>query len=192
MHVHTLNAAEATELREMGITDVIDLATGAEVPVAAGVRVLMIGSGAAGVAVTDTIPAGAITIGATFGEPDQMYRIVLGAGLDSQLRTDGLVSAAGLCPGGIPNEDYISYNNYNVIVPRLQATINRLVTGIGSTATVTLAGRNEDGEPNGQIRTVNLRVPQEYWQFATQCPEGHKYPASASDTWEVTGVTATP
>ncbi|MBT9150589.1 MAG: hypothetical protein DDT40_00761 [candidate division WS2 bacterium] len=158
----------------------------------------MIGSGAADATVA--IPAGAIALNATFGEPDQMYRIVLGAGQDSQLRTDGLVSAAGLCPGGIPNEDYISYNNYNVIVPRLAATVARLLatgTATGPAARapieVTMAGYDEDGNTTNQIRKVAINVPQEYWQFATQCPEGHKYPASASDTWRVTNVvTATP
>lgn len=181
MHVHTLNADEAKELKQLGISQVISLENGAEANVAAGVNVLMIGAGAPDATNPISLANTDMAAGAEYGESDQMYRILLGFGDRSDLVTEGLVSAAGLCPGGVQNEDNVAYNNYNIVLPRLQATVDRLDTTVGSEAPTSLTLVSDTGE----TRAEDLTEVQEAWQFATQCPEGHKWPASDAEIWTV-------
>jgi prepilin-type N-terminal cleavage/methylation domain-containing protein len=60
------------------------------------------------------------------GQPDWIYRIIVGIGLDSTLITKGMVQNAALSPKGMQNKDYNTFNYYCMVLPRLQATINRI------------------------------------------------------------------
>ncbi|WP_321531413.1 type II secretion system protein [uncultured Desulfuromonas sp.] len=136
--IHYLNASEAQELADMGIKKVFNLNAYDNMTVTAEgnpmeeviptsvdyttgtFAVMMSGMGvdSNGSWVTDTLTG--------FGEADFLGRIVLGFGPENGLVTSGLVSNAAHCPGGIQNADNITYNDYNLIVPRLQSTVDRL------------------------------------------------------------------
>ncbi|MCG8403521.1 MAG: type II secretion system GspH family protein [Firmicutes bacterium] len=147
--MHYLNADEAAELISLGVSQVRNLNLSEEVthyngnemnwnkasmpdatlghmaPVtpAEGVPVLMYGGGYSSGA-TPTLDA--ITSGDVLRQPDLAFRIVLGVGPDSDLVQDGLISKAGMCPGGLQRSDHFAYNNYNIALPRLGATVERL------------------------------------------------------------------
>nr|WP_320115829.1 prepilin-type N-terminal cleavage/methylation domain-containing protein [uncultured Desulfuromonas sp.] len=223
--IHYLTEDEADELKDLGIKRVFNLnsydnspvsetnqgAPMREIAVAANVGVMMSGVGAAGndadfAAATDDI------IG--YGEADFLGRIVFGFGPENSVITSGLVSNAAHCPGGIQNADNITYNDYNLIVPRLSATVDRNADGtthiFGDAATTpngyqfVAYGYTEDFSTTGSVgstvdgatgehtaiddglkaRTVSFKG-QELWQYATMCPEGHMFPADDSDFWAI-------
>lgn len=232
LHIHTLTAAEADDLKGMGIVKLLNLndysqiddastnpanydndvapvavtnerAAMEQVDVEAGVGVAMIamgGDGAATPAWTLTTPTADET---GWGEPSFFGRIVLGMGAESALITDGIIANAAHCPGGIQNEDNATYNDYNIVLPRLQSTIDTFdatITGLDVDATAddvqidamaysedtTLtAGGNYDTDNNeGTYRQFTLEA-QENWQYSTVCPEGHQYPADDGDVWAI-------
>ncbi len=135
-----------------------------------------------------------------WGEVDFLGRIVLGLGAESGLIRDGIIANAAHCPGGIQNADNTTYNDYNVVLPRLQSTVDRFDasgTTVDGTTPVTLTAfqyGEDDDAPSGTIaggvdasyaeRTFEL-VAQETWQFASMCPEGHMYPADDADFWAI-------
>ncbi len=135
---HTLSADEANELRAMGINEVLswnhpddpdyDPATHANrfdrVDVAAGVVVLMIGGGAADETADITPDSRFDALGEDIGNPEWLYRIVLGIGPDCEMVTEYYIEAAPLCPAGINNSRYF-YNYYSIVLPRLSATLDR-------------------------------------------------------------------
>jgi len=227
--LHILNAAEVAELSDLGIKRVFNLnsydnfttdgtdhgpdgsATVAaegnpmqETALASGMGVMMSGIGAAA---GSDFAASADLIG--YGEAEFLGRIVFGFGPENSIITSGLVSNAAHCPGGIQNADNITYNDYNLIVPRLSATVDRNETGNIADRAANLTGTQyvaygytEDFSTTGSVgstvdgdtgehsaiaedlkaRTVNF-AGQEAWQYATMCPEGHMYPADDSDFW---------
>jgi len=216
LSAHTLNAAEAAELAGLGIENLFNLNDPedartddpfmAPVTVGAGTVVAMVGMGSnstsadlaltSGNQIEDDASATSIEEHG-WGEPAWLGRIVLGIGPESALITDGIISNAAHCPGGLQNDDNCSYNDYNVVVPRLGATVDRLPTaGIFNSNATTQAvaymegdldtttaydlGNNDD---KLMIRTVRLTA-QEGWQYLTQCPEGHVYPES-HDFWAI-------
>jgi hypothetical protein len=154
-----------------------------------------------------------------WGEPDWFGRIVLGFGPENSLVTDGIVANAAHCPGGIQNADNVTYNDYNIVLPRLEATVDRFnideSAGTHGITTLTAATRMEDGEititavayddepaadyviadntDNLKVRTFNIAQAQERWQYATQCPEGHMFPADDEEFWgiDIAGTTGT-
>lgn len=164
------------------------------------IAVMMVGGGYITAAATDfTIETGE----RGWGEGDFFGRIVLGFGPENALVTSGLVSNAAHCPGGIQNADNVTYNDYNLVLPRLAATVDKYgtaVTAIDSDATTTgvqvaAVGYDEDTEPaaaydytdganadNLKTRTYDLGA-MESFQYATMCPEGHKFPADDGDFW---------
>lgn len=143
---HVLSANEAAELLAMGVSMVLSwnhpddpgYASPTSVPpgphwnrydwvdVAAGVMVVMIGGGAAdGAANIIADPDFDDLINSErIGNPDWLYRIVAGIGPDCELVTEYYIEAAPLCPGGLNNKQY-SYNYYSIVLPRLQATVDR-------------------------------------------------------------------
>ena len=220
--VHILNTAEADELRNMGITHIINLnsydnsgidagdraAANRREAVGAGVGVAMVGMGADG-------PAAALAIDTEergWNQADWFGRIVLGFGPENGLITSGMVANAAHCPGGIQNTDNVTYNEYNLVLPRLEATVERFdidatagthagITGL-TASTVTADGEinitavaydslaaaaysitgNAD---NLKVRTFNIGEAQERWMYATMCPEGHKFPAESTEFWGI-------
>ncbi len=141
------------------------------------------------------------TVERDWGEPDWFGRIVLGMGTECGLITSGVISNAAHCPGGIQNADNVIYNDYNLVLPRLEATAARVdgMAPIGTILTPTTLGCVAyDDAPiaaydygaganaaNLRVRTYNVTEAQEKWQFATQCPEGHMYPADDEEFWGV-------
>lgn len=194
LHLHELNAAEAAELRGLGVSRVFNLnanegavdglniaapiegsglgdsrAFMREVDVAAGVNVLMIGAGHDGAVWTNNLGATA-----EWGNPDLAYRIVLGVGPDSELVTRKLIQSAALCPAGMQRADHFAYNNYNLVVPRLEATVDR---------TLPVASINATHE-NGQTKSVTFAA-EEVWQFTTLCPEGCQLMDDDTPAWTI-------
>lgn len=141
-----------------------------------------------------------------WGEPDFFGRIVFGMGPECSLVKDGVVSNAAHCPGGIQNADNATYNDYNLILPRLEATAKRMV--VANLTGVTDNDANTDGiqclavaydedpadgavydmaanDENLRVRTVTINEAQAGHKYATQCPEGHMYPEDDGEFWGV-------
>jgi prepilin-type N-terminal cleavage/methylation domain-containing protein len=201
--LHTLNDAEAKALRELGIGSVynlnhehkgtsVALLANPRTPmerasVAEGLNVLMVGMGAVSATADVTGPAAVTTAGLLgtgtplvpyiWGNPEWLGRIILGVGPESDLVKQGMITAAGLCPGGVGNER-VFWNNYSVLLPRLQATTDRIPGGVMTG----LVGRS-----NGDLyRAFDLRAHQEGFMFLTQCPEGHRFAtADNAKAWHV-------
>lgn len=136
-----------------------------------------------------------------WGENDFHARMVFGFGPENGLVTSGIVSNAAHCPGGIQNADNVVYNDYNIVLPRLKATVDRFSAAItGADVDTTTPGvqwasasYTEDTVPaaaydtvanaaNLKVRTVTIGAMENY-QYATMCPEGHKFPADDADFW---------
>ncbi|WP_028571444.1 type II secretion system protein [Desulfonatronum lacustre] len=216
--VHILDEDEVKELRTLGIGSVYNLnaynyegldpaagyteATDQQDPlrrqaVNTGMGVLMVGMGAEDATSSLEGPAAVDAAGILdtdydeWGNPDWLGRIILGVGPDSSLIKEGMISAAGLCPGGI-NNDQVYWNNYNVLLPRLEATVARYD---GSMMTYLFAKAS-----GGSYREFDLTEAQEGYMFLTQCPEGHRFATpdefsewaiyAAADDAEATRTTA--
>ena len=212
--LHYLNDAEVAELADLGIDKLFTLNdyTGSTITDKVGfmesedvdktVPVLMTGIGA--VSSTATTFGMASGVGeADWGEPRWFGRIVLGMGSECDLITSGIISNAAHCPGGTQNE-FATYNDYNLVVPRLAATAKRIedatATGFtsGSTASTTVltavaydgsidtstAYDLTDNSEGYKKREFDLAEGQEGWQYETQCPEGHMYPEE-NDFWAI-------
>lgn len=113
------------------------------------------------------------------GNPNWFGRIILGVGKDCGLVKDGYIQAAALCPGGIQNADNVTFNNYCIILPRLEATLSSMATGVSGT-TYTMV--DADNTSSGEQLTFTVEA-QESWEFDFTCPEGHKWPDNDNDTW---------
>ncbi len=138
-----------------------------------------------------------------WGEPANFGRIVLGMGTECGLITSGVISNAAHCPGGIQNADNVTYNDYILLLPRLEATSARMIDALDPiTAAGLIPGAENlgciayDDEPtaaydyvanadNYRARGFDITEAQEGWQFATMCPEGHMYPADDEEFWGV-------
>ncbi|MEA1899886.1 MAG: prepilin-type N-terminal cleavage/methylation domain-containing protein [Thermodesulfobacteriota bacterium] len=228
-HSHVLNADEASELKGMGIVemfnlndysgvanaianttnDVLLIAVTNERPSmepvtpAINVGVAMIGCGC-----TDNTDGTWVATNKTergWGEPDWFGRIILGMGPECGLITSGVISNAAHCPGGIQNADNVTYNDYNLVLPRLEATATRMEDASFGTAIPGIAAGPEadkleciqyddeltaayDYVANGdnyKVRYFDITAAQEKWRFATQCPEGHAYPEDDGEFWGI-------
>ncbi|MBM9612859.1 prepilin-type N-terminal cleavage/methylation domain-containing protein [Desulfobulbus rhabdoformis] len=140
-----------------------------------------------------------------WGEADFMSRIVFGFGPESGLVTSGIVSNAAHCPGGIQNADNVTYNDYNLVLPRLEATVDETNTGYetdlaaldadSDDTSIQVAAVGYDDAPTaaydyvGNADNYKTRIydlgAQEKWQYATMCPEGHKFPADDGEFWGI-------
>jgi prepilin-type N-terminal cleavage/methylation domain-containing protein len=61
-----------------------------------------------------------------WAEEDLFGRIVFGLGPESELVSSGIVANAAHCPGSIRNADNFTWGGYYLILPRLEATVERL------------------------------------------------------------------
>ncbi len=208
LQLHVINAAEAAELRKLGIANVRNFnyvteskdatlyplagtvknpesaaRTLERVNVAANLGVAMVGIGAANATaeLADPTAVGAI------GNPYWLGRIAFGLGEHSTLVTGGYVQNAALCPAGIQAADNVAYNNYAMIVPRLEATVARAATALAArefTITEATADNHAVAKANGKVETFRFES-QKDWDFDATCPEGHKWPDSDFDFWVV-------
>lgn len=188
--IHYLNADEAKELRQMGITKalVLEVKDGdgdgtaddpeayREVDVKIGLPVLMVGGASANAAADVT--AVDVVAGQEFGAPGTIYKMIFGISQDSTLTKDGIIENAPNCPGGIQNADNCTFNWYTIIAPRLEATIARLAAAAPTSVDAT-------GIETGQKKTFALDEAEEVFQYSTQCPEGHKWPEPEEDNWTI-------
>ena len=138
-----------------------------------------------------------------WGEPNNFGRIVFGMGTECGLITSGVISNAAHCPGGIQNDDNVTYNDYILLLPRLEATANRMgllsgpitdndagedglqITGVAYDEEPVAAYDHTTNTGNLKVRVFTIDEAQEGWQFATMCPEGHLYPADDEEFWGV-------
>lgn len=177
--IHLLNLEEVTALRDMGVTTVLLLETSTttlmEANVAVGLGVAMVGGG--GNAASPGAMS-AVTPG-NFAFPDGIYRMIFGVSNDCSLVTDGLIDSAPTSPLSASLDEY-TYGFYNIIFPRLAATVART----GDTTAVTATG---DGSAEGQVKTVDLTQGQDEGQFAIMSPEGVPWPIDdENELWAVT------
>ena len=231
-HVHYLDVDEADELKNMGIVKLFNLndysgiddagVVNLNVPndvgivgvalanrepsmdpvtPATAVGVAMVGCGNNAAAGLNWVATNATERG--WGEPANFGRIVFGMGTECGLITSGVISNAAHCPGGIQNADNVTYNDYILLLPRLEATSARMTD---AAAPITAAGLIPsaanlgcvayDDEPtagydyvangdNYRVRFFDITEAQEMWQFATMCPEGHMYPADDEEFWGI-------
>ncbi|WP_300672561.1 type II secretion system protein [Desulfoluna sp.] len=61
-----------------------------------------------------------------WAEEDIFARMIFGLGPESALVTSGIVNNAAHCPGSIQNADNFTFGEYYLILPRLEATVERL------------------------------------------------------------------
>ena len=136
-----------------------------------------------------------------WGEPDFLGRIVFGMGPECGLITSGIIGNAAHCPGGLQNADNVTYNDYNLVLPRLAATVDAMAapTAWTSIDLSDVQALSYDDDPSGddgtyvvadnddnlRYRTFDINEPQEGWQYATQCPEGHMYPEDDGEFWAI-------
>ena len=133
--LHLLSVAEVKELNDLGITRVFNLnSDGVLAPMAevvldpkatAGTYAVMMSGIGANATVGTFVAADGLD---KFGEAHFLGRIVMGLGPENGLITSGLVSNAAHCPGGIQNADNVTYNDYNIVLPRLAATVAQVET----------------------------------------------------------------
>ena len=211
--LHYLNAAEVAELADLGIDQVFNLNdyTGdgstvttkqsfmESVGVAIDVPVLMVGIGDETAGATDGWTTD-ITGERAWGEPRWFGRIILGMGSECDLVTSGIISNAAHCPGGTQNE-FATYNDYNLVVPRLQSTGDRIagaaIANLTTPAAMVALAYDAPDLPDGggaytiatndegyKKRIFDLTKGQEGWEYETQCPEGHMYPEE-NDFWAI-------
>jgi prepilin-type N-terminal cleavage/methylation domain-containing protein len=213
MGMHPLSADEADEIKgELGISYVHNLnfdqedkngtSNGLnrpleEVDIDAGVGVAMVGvgdyldagnqavTGAANTLTSDpTTWDGSTTTVFPQGNPYWLGRIVMGIGKNSELVTNGYIQAAALCPGGIQNADNVAFNNYCLVLPRLQATIDDGVVSSGVTEGEDVIFVDASDTANGEQVSMKWEA-QPAWQFEFTCPEGHKWPDNDNDYWVI-------
>jgi prepilin-type N-terminal cleavage/methylation domain-containing protein len=180
LHIHILSEAEANELIRLGITEVRNFNPSAavdplfngvpalaptleRVPVAADTAVLMVGGG---------FDAGgwvhSLGVGNSILHPSMAYRIVLGFGQDSELVTEGQLQGAAISPQGTQTDNYV-FNNYLLVLPRLQATIDRGPDVQEVTAS----------NAAGQQEIFDLTERQRNFELSVLSPEGRTVPPAS-------------
>ena len=215
LHVHYLTLDEVQELIDLGITEIFNLNDYSNDTVAAE-RAFMEPVNLTDVAAdyevaVATAGAGVDAAGVwqatseerDLGEADWFGRIVLGFSTESGLIKDGVIANAAHCPGGLQNEDNASYNDYNIVLPRLASTASSILaaapmgTVAGDELNVDVVAYDDGDLPAAanyniatnsallKVRTINVAEAQEPWNFATVCPEGHMYPEDDNEFWGV-------
>ena len=122
------------------------------------------------------------------GQPDWIYRIIVGIGLDSTLITKGMVQNAALSPKGMQNKDYNTFNYYCMVLPRLQATINRISLNEKEIQIINATYDEED--ERAEKRIIDLSEHQEPWKIEVCSPEGHKWPREEVDMWKISEISS--
>lgn len=197
LRLHYLSAAEARELRRLGVLHVYnynspfdrDVVPGSPAmePVRAGVAVLMTGGGAS----TDPGPITADLAEADRGHPDELFRMVFGLGTETSLVTRGLIHGPSTCPeSGLAPINY-EWKWYSLMLPRLEATARRLAAddplGLGGQGSVTAyaaTGSRTGAQLTGTARrTVATYAPQHQAFFAVMDSEGEVMPTLDMKGW---------
>ncbi len=187
--LYLLNTAEVDEIKsKFGFATVRQLVGAGGQPYEKATLADTMGVAMVGAAETDTALAitgwiDADAGGYPVGNPFWLGRIILGIGKHSELVTAGFIQAAALCPGGIQNADNVSYNNYCLILPRLEATLDRIGNAAAGDLTgVELTFVDAADTTDGERVTFTMEA-QDAWQFDFTCPEGHKWPDNDNDNW---------
>lgn len=119
------------------------------------------------------------------GNPEWLYRIVLPVGPRCELITEGYIENAPRCPRGSNNKNYF-LGYYSIILPRLQASVDRL-DGTFSNGVKVQDYSNEDG---GEEKTVHLEK-MEYWDFDVCNARGHGFlDDDYVQWWKITEIPA--
>ncbi len=200
LRIHYLDAAEAAELREMGVVRVYNLNSPYDrnvpvpsptmQPVTAGVAVLMIGGG-------DTNRNGVIEAGEVdatetdWGEPDLDFRILFGLGTETQLIKDGVLHNASTCPESLTDPINYVWKWYSLVLPRLKATSNRLKADmpLGASAEFNMYAAS-GGKVSAQLTTVRRAAFDLYAShpkafFGIMCARGDTLPESEERAWGI-------
>nr|WP_320013178.1 prepilin-type N-terminal cleavage/methylation domain-containing protein [uncultured Desulfobulbus sp.] len=198
--LHHLNAAEATELRRLGVLHVYNYNSPYDrnvVPgmpnmeaVTTGVAVLMTGGGDSDG--DGTIAATEIDVTEPDrGHPGEMFRMVFGLGTETSLVAKGLIHGPSTCPeSGMAPINY-EWKWYSLLLPRLEATAKRLVSddplGIGGDGPVTAyaaTGTHTAAELSAVTRrTENTYEAQNSVFFAIMDSEGEVLPTVDMSGW---------
>jgi prepilin-type N-terminal cleavage/methylation domain-containing protein len=133
-----------------------------------------------------TLSANAMNGGlfARFDEGRKLGRIIMGMTNRGDLVQGGMLDESGVSPSATQNANQYAWGNYLVVLPRLQATFERLdVNGDGALQLNAVAIDSETGETTTGKKIV-LRTPpkgypyfiaQEAEDFLTASPEGHTW-----------------
>ena len=200
--LHYLSAAEAAELRSMGIVHVynynspydrnVTVGSPYMEQVDAGVAVLMTGGGDADD--DGTIAAAEMdSAEADRGHPDQMFRILFGLGPETSLIKDGIIANAGTCPESRMDPINYVWKWYGLLLPRLDATVARLQNddplGVGGSGEVTaygISGTRTTPELQTVLRrNVELYQNQHRAFFAILDAEGATLPGDEPAGWGI-------
>jgi type II secretory pathway pseudopilin PulG len=145
--MHILNAAEAEELKALGISKVYNLNPLGEQPeleqvsVAANLGVAMVGCGATDADANITLTATEIAAWTDaqndeflypVGNPQCIGRIVLGMGENSELLTGGYILNAPHCAYSMVKRNDYTYGEHMLILPRLDATVARMDASVAN------------------------------------------------------------
>ncbi|WP_158269834.1 type II secretion system protein [Desulfonatronum sp. SC1] len=99
--------------------------------------------------------------------PDSIGRIILGLGPETELINKDIISSAGLCPDGLRN-DRTTWNHYSLLLPRLQATVDRM----NATSSLDHLKMITARPANGPVREFNLLTVQPRYRFNIYSPSG--------------------
>ncbi|MBM9536571.1 type II secretion system protein [Desulfobulbus alkaliphilus] len=196
LRIHYLDAAEAEELRQLGVLYVFnlnspydrDVAVGMPrmQPVEVGVAVLMTGGGFAADGTFDLAAEEADR-----AHPQHLFRMLFGLGTETSLVRDGMVFNAPTCPeSGLRPINY-GWQYYSLVLPRLAATSARLeeVDPLGSGGQVTayaVSGRHEAAALQTVMRrTVQVYQPQRRGFFSVMDAEGGMWTRDEPPTWGI-------
>ncbi len=200
--LHHLNAAEAAELRGLGVLHVYNynspydrnVAPGmpSMQPVEAGVAVLMTGGGDSDG--NGTIEAAEIDpTEVDRGHPGEMFRMVFGLGTETSLVKKGVIHGPSTCPeSGLAPINY-EWKWYSLLLPRLTATANRLsgddplaTGGRGPVTAYAATGSHVAAELAAVTRrTVETYAAQARAVFAVMAREGAVLPTGAMSGWGI-------
>ncbi|MCG8642521.1 MAG: type II secretion system GspH family protein [Desulfobacterales bacterium] len=200
--IHYLNAAEAAELRDLGIVFVYNLNSKYDTNVAnpsplmekvgAGTAVLMIGGGDANN--NGVIETGEVDVGeAGWGENDLHFCMVFGLGPESDLIKKGYIVNASICPHGANEPRNFDFAWYSLVLPRLAATSRRLGTDdpLGADTFTSFAMENASGTDAAglslaKVRETHLYQAQDPSFFTVINSSGEKFqPSSGSRFWGI-------
>lgn len=159
-----------------------------------GLGVLMVGAGAddegSDIEERDDVKVD----GEKIAYPQWMYRIIVGVGPHCSLVKKGMIQNEGMDPEAMQEQDYITYKYYCIILPRLKSTIKR-VRGSEFERYIEIVdasyGIRGEKDERAEMRTVDIREPQEAWQVEVCSPLGYKWPEDTVDEWLITDTADT-
>ncbi len=160
-----------------------------------GLGVLMVGAGAddegADIEEHDNVRVD----GEKIAYPQWLYRIIVGVGPHCSLVTEGMVQNEGIAPEAMQQEDYLTYKNYCIVLPRLKATVDRIAKGGEFDRYIEIVdaklGRRGEEDERTEMRVIDIKKPQEPWEVEVCSPLGYKWPEDTVDEWIITDTAET-